>query len=129
VPLDDTDFQAGVTTILEAMAMGKPVIVTHTLGQTDVVEDRRSITRGTTPRSRRSSLLRNLAESAGLMLDPTGFYVPPSDPEALRRAVVYLLDHPAERLRQLVEEACGEQDARDARSNRGMAGLVPAASD
>lgn len=41
VPVDDVDFQAGVTTILEAMAMGKAVIVTHTYGQTDVIHDRR----------------------------------------------------------------------------------------
>ena len=39
VPLRETDFQAGVTTILEAMSMGKAVIATRTLGQTDVIED------------------------------------------------------------------------------------------
>ena len=37
VPLYENDFQAGVTTLLEAMAMGKPVVVTQTTGQTDVV--------------------------------------------------------------------------------------------
>jgi len=37
VPLKETDFQAGVTTILEAMAMGKAVIATRTSGQTDVL--------------------------------------------------------------------------------------------
>jgi glycosyltransferase involved in cell wall biosynthesis len=37
VPLLQNDFQAGVTTILEAMAMAKPVIVTGTIGQTDVI--------------------------------------------------------------------------------------------
>jgi glycosyltransferase involved in cell wall biosynthesis len=100
VPLDDTDFQAGVTTILEAMAMAKPVIVTHTLGQTDVVEDRRSATRGSVVRPRPPSMLRRLAEQAGVPLEPTGFYVPPHDPAALRRAIEYLLEHPAER-RQL----------------------------
>jgi glycosyltransferase involved in cell wall biosynthesis len=99
VPLDDTDFQAGVTTILEAMSMGKPVIVTHSQGQTDVVEDRRSITRGKAPRTRPSSLLRNVAAAAGVDLEPTGFYVPPNEPEALRNAIVYLLDHPEERQR------------------------------
>jgi glycosyltransferase involved in cell wall biosynthesis len=99
VPLDDTDFQAGVTTILEAMAMGKPVIATHSLGQTDVVEDRRAITRGEMPRSRPASLLRQFAEMAGIQLDPSGFYVPPGDPAALRRAISYLLDHPEERAR------------------------------
>lgn len=39
VPLRETDFQAGVTTILEAMAMGKAVIATRTTGQTDVITD------------------------------------------------------------------------------------------
>jgi glycosyltransferase involved in cell wall biosynthesis len=39
VPLYQNDFQAGVTTILEAMAMGKPVVITGTIGQTDIIED------------------------------------------------------------------------------------------
>lgn len=37
VPLYENDFQAGVTTLLEAMAMGKAVVVTRTTGQTDVI--------------------------------------------------------------------------------------------
>lgn len=40
VPLYENDFQAGVTTMLEAMAMGKTVIATRTSGQTDVITDR-----------------------------------------------------------------------------------------
>jgi glycosyltransferase involved in cell wall biosynthesis len=99
VPLDETDFQAGITTILEAMAMAKPVIVTHTRGQTDVVEDRRAITRGPQPRSRSKSLLRELAETVGASVAPSGLYVLPSDAAALRRAIVYLLGHPEERRR------------------------------
>ncbi len=39
VPLRETDFQAGVTTMLEAMAVGKAVIATRTTGQTDVIAD------------------------------------------------------------------------------------------
>jgi glycosyltransferase involved in cell wall biosynthesis len=39
VPLYENDFQAGVTTLLEAMAMGRAVIVTKTTGQVDVVTD------------------------------------------------------------------------------------------
>ena len=39
VPLYENDFQAGVTTILEAMAMGKAVIATRTTGQTDVLTE------------------------------------------------------------------------------------------
>lgn len=70
VPLVPTDFQAGVTTILEAMSMGKPVVVSATEGQRDVVED-----------------------------DVTGVMVPPGDAEALREAVERLLANPAERAR------------------------------
>jgi glycosyltransferase involved in cell wall biosynthesis len=99
VPLNDTDFQAGVTTILEAMSMGKAVIVTHSVGQTDVVEDRRSTTRGSQPRHRPQSFLRGYATQADVQLEPTGFYVPPNDPAALRRAINYLLEHPDERRR------------------------------
>jgi glycosyltransferase involved in cell wall biosynthesis len=65
VSLYDTDFQAGVTTILEAMAMGKAVIVSRTRGQRDVIDD-----------------------------GVNGIYVPPGDPAALRRAIVDLLASP-----------------------------------
>jgi len=99
VPVDDVDFQAGITTILEAMAMGKPVIVTHTYGQTDVIEDRRLVTRGAEERSRPVSLLRDVAEEADVPIEPNGFYVPPKDPAALRRAIAFLLDHPEHRAR------------------------------
>jgi glycosyltransferase involved in cell wall biosynthesis len=99
VPLEDVDFQAGITTILEAMAMAKPVIVTHSIGQTDVVEDRRQVTRGSLPRARSESLLRQSAAEAGIVIEPNGMYVPPKDPGALRRAIEYLLDQPAERAR------------------------------
>ena len=99
VPLDDVDFQAGVTTILEAMAMAKPVIVTHSAGQTDVIEDRRVVTRGANPRQRPVGLLKQLAQAAGIDVEPSGFYVLPGDPQALRRAIEYLLNRPDERAR------------------------------
>ena len=63
VPLQQTDFQAGITTILEAMAMGKAVVCTRTAGQTDTIID------GT-----------------------SGVYVPPGDVAALRAAIVRLVD-------------------------------------
>jgi glycosyltransferase involved in cell wall biosynthesis len=70
VPLVETDFQAGVTTVLEAMAMGKAVVVTATRGQSGVVHD-------------------------GL----TGITVPPGDAAELRDAISYLLEKPSERHR------------------------------
>ena len=39
VPLYENDFQAGITTMLEAMAVGKPLVVTQTTGQRDVIVD------------------------------------------------------------------------------------------
>jgi glycosyltransferase involved in cell wall biosynthesis len=81
MPLQNVDFQAGVTAILEAMAMGRAVICSRTPGQTDVVVD-----------------------------GVTGMYVPPGDPAALRAAIEHLLAHPevAERMgragRQRVEQ-------------------------
>jgi glycosyltransferase involved in cell wall biosynthesis len=116
VPLQDVDFQAGITVILEAMAMGKPVIVSHTWGQTDAVEDRRSVTRGVTPgdpsrpasrleappptpRTRPVSLLRELAAAEGLQIEPNGMYVLPGDAGALREAITFLMAHPEERAR------------------------------
>jgi glycosyltransferase involved in cell wall biosynthesis len=98
VPLNDVDNQAGVTTILEAMAMGKAVVVSQSRGQTDVVEDRRGLERGD-PRPRPVSLARLLASEQGVSLEANGFYVPPGDPGALGRAITYLLDHPEERRR------------------------------
>lgn len=65
MPLVDVEFQAGVTTILEAMSMGRAVVCSRTRGQTDVIED-----------------------------GVTGMYVPPADVESLRVAIERLLDEP-----------------------------------
>ena len=67
VPLWEAEFDAGVTTITEAMAMGKAVVVTRTRGQVDVVQD-----------------------------GETGLYVAPGDPRALRAAIAHLLRKPDE---------------------------------
>jgi len=71
VPLHEADFDAGVTTITEAMAMAKAVITTRTRAQVDVIRD-----------------------------GVHGLYVPPADPRSLRQAVDYLLRNPevAERM-------------------------------
>jgi glycosyltransferase involved in cell wall biosynthesis len=82
MPLHNVEFQAGVTAILEAMAMGRAVICTRTPGQTDVIVD-----------------------------GETGLYVPAGDPQALAAAITYLLANPheAERMgqagRRLVEQS------------------------
>lgn len=62
VPIQETDFQAGITTILEAMSMWRPVICTRTEGQTDTIVD-----------------------------GETGVYVKPADPTALRAAIERLM--------------------------------------
>ena len=70
VPILENQYQTGIATILEMMAMGKCVIATRTRGQTDTIVD-----------------------------GETGVYVPPSDPRALRDAITRLLAAPAEAAR------------------------------
>lgn len=65
MPLYPVNFQAGVTTILEAMAVQRPVVCTRTPGQTDVIVD-----------------------------GETGVYVPPGDVVILREAIERLLRDP-----------------------------------
>ena len=65
VPLLPSDSDNGVTVILEAMAMGKPVICSRTRGQVDVIQD-----------------------------GVTGLYVPVGDAAALRAAMLALWNDP-----------------------------------
>ena len=67
VPLLPTDNDNGITSILEAMGMGRAVVCTRTHGQVGVVVD-----------------------------GETGLTVPPGDPRALREAIEYLWEHPQE---------------------------------
>jgi glycosyltransferase involved in cell wall biosynthesis len=67
VPLRDVDFDAGVTAITEALAMGKPLVVSRTRGQVDVITDGRD-----------------------------GLMVPPGDVVAMREALVRLLSRSGE---------------------------------
>ncbi|MEX2598235.1 MAG: glycosyltransferase family 4 protein [Dehalococcoidia bacterium] len=72
VPLVEHDTQAGSLVVYEALAMGKPVIVTRTRGQA----------------------------AMGLVQEgETGFYVEPGDVEGWRRAVSFLHEHPDEAMR------------------------------
>ena len=70
VPLVPNDFQAGVTTVLEAMAMGKAVVVSGTNGQRDIVED-----------------------------GETGVCVAPGDAQMLKLTLTRLLNDEVERMR------------------------------
>ena len=66
VPLQESDTDNGITVILEAMAMGKPVICSRTEGQVDVIQE-----------------------------GVTGLFVPVGDPDALRAAMLELWSDPA----------------------------------
>jgi glycosyltransferase involved in cell wall biosynthesis len=80
MPLENVNFQAGVTAILEAMALARAVVCSRVPGQTDVVAE-----------------------------GENGHYVPPGDAPALRAEIARLLADPdeAERLgangRRLIE--------------------------
>lgn len=65
VPLFPSFRDSGITSVAEAMAMGKAVICSRIYGQIDFVEDGK-----------------------------TGLFVPPGDPQALRAAIQYLWEHP-----------------------------------
>lgn len=67
VPLYENDFQAGITTILEGMAMGKAIVTTSTTGQKDAIRQ-----------------------------GENGLYVAPGDVDGWRRAITRLLDCPEE---------------------------------
>lgn len=95
VPLRDVDNQAGITVILEAMAMGKAVVVTATRGQTDVIRDPRNNGRGSVEREWWPGFVDQPEVAKRLSHLPTGFYVAPGDPDNLRRTIQHLLDHPA----------------------------------
>jgi glycosyltransferase involved in cell wall biosynthesis len=71
VTLMESDSDNGLTTILEAMAMGKPVICSKTEGQVGIIED-----------------------------GVNGIFVPQGDKEALRKAIIELWNDP-ERCREM----------------------------
>jgi glycosyltransferase involved in cell wall biosynthesis len=84
VPIKENHYQTGIATILEMMAMGKCIVATKTMGQTDTIVD-----------------------------GVTGVYVPPGDAQALGRAIASLLHNPTKvaelgaAARRFIEEKAG----------------------
>jgi glycosyltransferase involved in cell wall biosynthesis len=70
MPLENVKFQAGVTAMLECLAMSRAIICSRVPGQTDVVVE-----------------------------GENGRYVPPEDPSALRAEIVKLLAQPVDAAR------------------------------
>lgn len=81
IPLHDVDFQAGSLVAYEAMACGRPVVITRTRGQRDIVRE-----------------------------GETGFYVPAGDPSAMAGALNRLLGDPslAEKMGRFAREVVVE---------------------
>jgi glycosyltransferase involved in cell wall biosynthesis len=94
VPLMDVDNQAGITTILEAMAVGKAIIVSCSRGQLDVIRDRRRENRVDPTRATQSDWVQRLGAETSVAEGQTGIYVMPGDIAELRRAILFLLEHP-----------------------------------
>ncbi|MBM7807024.1 glycosyltransferase involved in cell wall biosynthesis [Geodermatophilus bullaregiensis] len=91
-PLVETDFPAGTTSIVEAMAMGRPVVLTRAEGTGDyVVDRRRALRRGPLRSTSAGHATRFAAESHQ---EQTGFLVAPGDAEALRSILQWVLTHP-----------------------------------
>lgn len=92
VPLLSVDNQAGVTTVLEAMAMGKPVIVTASPGQRDVIRGQVWHAGGPTDEVLGGPEAFGVSDEIARL--ETGLYVPPGDSEALRAAIEYFMANP-----------------------------------
>lgn len=92
VPLQDVEFPAGLSTIVEAMAMGACVVVTRSTGQADVIADRRACLRDGSGRATRGGLVHALGASDAVMLGHTGFYAPVQGVAELRRLLRRLLE-------------------------------------
>jgi glycosyltransferase involved in cell wall biosynthesis len=90
-PLAESPFQKGLTAIQEAMAMGLPVIVTRTTGQSDVVIDRRKVLRSNAELETKGGFAQLFAPDRADLQESNGFYVGVGDVAALRNAIVYLL--------------------------------------
>lgn len=92
VPLENVPNQSGITVMLEAMAMGLPLVVTASTGQRECVTGPlvRSTGAAAAPMANRGAGLFGLRGHA-----PDGLYVPPQDAMALRTAIEMLASDPS----------------------------------
>lgn len=93
VPLRDSPYQHGITAIQEAMAMGLPVVVTRTRGQSDAVIDRRRVLRSNPELGTAESFAHLLQPNNAELQQSNGFYVGPGDDVELRKCIRYLVEH------------------------------------
>jgi glycosyltransferase involved in cell wall biosynthesis len=92
VPLLEGTNQAGVTTILEAMSMARPVVVSATEGQREVVTGPFVTSAGEAPDLTADRGPHRFGLDANG--EDSGLYVPPGDAGALRAAIIRLLAEP-----------------------------------
>jgi glycosyltransferase involved in cell wall biosynthesis len=78
---------------MEAMSMGKAVVATRSVGQSDVLNDRRSTTRSRFHRVASGTFLKMFGTRDIDNLQ-TGFYVNPGEVDEMYRGVKYLLENP-----------------------------------
>ncbi len=91
VPLHDVPNQSGVTTILEAMSCGRPVVLTATVGQRECVTGPIIGADGESETSVLMDRGPNMLGGASTVTGWTGLYVTPGDASAMRKAIGMLL--------------------------------------
>lgn len=94
VPTKDNDIGSGSTSVLEAMAMGRPIVATRSVSAGDILTDRRAVLRDGSDRSAQGAFVEMFATGSGPAHGPCGFYVPTGDPAALHAALSTLLRQP-----------------------------------
>jgi glycosyltransferase involved in cell wall biosynthesis len=93
---EDVDFPAGLTSVLEGMAMARPVVVSASRGLRDSVADRRNVLRTDPSRRTDGTYARTVHPDRLELHGQTGLYVPVGDAAELRRALRWILTHPDE---------------------------------
>jgi glycosyltransferase involved in cell wall biosynthesis len=94
VPLLENEVQKGITTMQEAMSMGKAVIASRTRGQGDLLSDDAFVLQDGSGRATSGYFAFYFAPAALELHGPTGIYVPPGDVGAMRAAIERLIEHP-----------------------------------